>query len=136
MKIEIRRDVIQPLRTMGRMFLAGEFYGYTLEDTDRQLESGGEKIKGKTAIPRGEYKVTNSMSNRFKRIMPEVHNVPGFSGVRIHGGNTEADTEGCPLLGKRRTDIAIGDCAAINADLVRRIDEALARDEVVILTVA
>lgn len=136
MKIEIRRDVIQPLRTMGRMFIEGEFYGYTLEDTDRQLESGGEKIKGKTAIPRGEYKVTNSMSNRFKRIMPEVHNVPGFSGVRIHGGNTEADTEGCPLLGKRRTDIAIGDCAAINADLVRRIDEALARDEVVILTVA
>lgn len=136
MKIEIRRDSFQSQRTLGRMTVDGEFYGYTLEDEDRKLEAGGTKVKGKTAIPKGEYKVTVSMSNRFKKRMPEVHNVPGFEGVRIHGGNTEADTEGCPLLGKRRTDIAIGDCAAINADLVRRIDEALSRGETVVLTVA
>jgi len=43
-----------------------------------------------------------SMSNRFKRIMPEVLNVPGFQGIRFHGGNTHLDSEGCVLVAKQR----------------------------------
>jgi len=51
---------------------------YTLEDRDRKLEDGGEKVNGQTAIPRGSYRVVLSQSNRFKRIMPEVLDVPQF----------------------------------------------------------
>ena len=42
------------------------------------------------------------MSNRFKKILPEVLAVPNFTGIRIHAGNTAKDTHGCLLLGQTR----------------------------------
>jgi hypothetical protein len=57
------------------------------------------KIKGATAIPTGAYKVQRTYSPKYKRLMPQVMNVKGYAGIRIHSGNTAADTEGCILLG-------------------------------------
>lgn len=80
--------------TEGKLYIDGVFECYTVEDAVREV-----KIQDKTAIPAGVYKVVLSMSPRFKKILPEVLNVPGFTGVRIHAGNSSKDTEGCIIVG-------------------------------------
>lgn len=85
--------------TYGRLHVGGEFFCYILEDTDRRLEDGGEKIYGKTAIPRGRYEIIINRSPRFMRQLPLLLNVPGFEGIRIHTGNKPEDTEGCLIPG-------------------------------------
>ena len=68
-----------------------------------------KKIWGETAIPKGNYRVSLTWSNRFKRVLPLVQDVPGFEGIRIHAGNTSADTEGCLLVGLARTANGVGE---------------------------
>lgn len=82
-----------------------KFLCWTLEDTERERAGVPVevwKIPGATAIPRGRYKITITFSNRFQRMLPLLNNVPGFSGIRIHPGNTSEDTEGCILPGMNR----------------------------------
>lgn len=118
-KFLLQRDVIAPGFTLGRLILEGKLYGYTGEDQDRKLEENpGAKIAKRTAIPRGIYRLTTSFSNRFQRVMPLIVAVPGFDGVRIHGGNDQYDTEGCPLLGKTRTAVGVMHCAEVNQALI------------------
>ena len=85
--------------TEGFLFLNGGFYGYTLED---MVRPPGIKIPGKTAIPKGEYKVTVEKSPKFGKLLPKLHDVPGFEGILIHGGNTAEDSLGCILLARSR----------------------------------
>ena len=81
------------------------FLGYTLEDELRE-----QKIKGETRIPEGEYEITlrtfggfhDRYASRFRDIhvgMLWVRDVPGFSDILIHCGNTDEDTSGCLLVG-------------------------------------
>ena len=107
--------------TPGRMYFEGHAFCHTCEDEDRFLEDGGTKETGKTAIPRGKYRLITSESPRFGRILPEVLHVPGFTGVRIHGGNTKDDTEGCPLIGEERTENGVRKCKEVVDGLIRRI---------------
>ena len=93
--------------TISRMYVDGKFFCHILEDEDRGLMQGmsvGEimniKLAGKTAIPVGNYKIIRQWSPRFKKILPSIPNVKGFSGVRMHGGNSSKDTDGCPLFGE------------------------------------
>lgn len=106
MQVVIWRKYRKDGYAIGRMYIDGVFFCNTLEDTDRglmQSMSVGEimntKIAGATAIPVGQYKVARTWSPRFKRLMPQIMNVKGFAGVRVHAGNTANDTEGCVLLG-------------------------------------
>ena len=104
MYLQLIREHLSDKSTEGKLYLNGEFECYTLEDKDRHLEDGeNEKVYGKTAIPRGEYEIDLTMSNRFQKILPLLKDVPGFTGVRIHPGNTSEDTEGCILVGQTAT---------------------------------
>ncbi len=103
MKITINRLHKTSKSTIGELYIDGKFECYTLEDIERPV-----KVKGKTAIDKGTYKVGISMSNRFKKELPIIFNVPNFEGVRIHPGNTAEDTEGCILVGQTRTLDFIG----------------------------
>lgn len=86
----------------GKLFVEDKFFAYTIEDADRGLTQKMplkdlQKIKkyGITAIPTGTYELAFTYSNRFKRSMLQVLNVPGFEGIRIHVANTSKDVEGC-----------------------------------------
>lgn len=60
------------------------------------------KVKGKTAIPYGRYRVAWTKSTRFKKSTLQLLGVPGYGGIRIHSGNDADDTEGCLLPGLGR----------------------------------
>lgn len=116
MQLTLERKWKKDTYTIGKLFINGTFFSNTLEDKDRGLTSSmtleeinKKKIYGQTAIPSGTYEVKLSYSNRFhsrawgKKYngkVPELLNVKGFGGVRIHPGNKAADTLGCILVGK------------------------------------
>lgn len=95
MELKLVRDKTSGNSTTGKLYVNGVFECYTLEDEVRD-----KKLPGITAIGTGKYKVIIDMSNRFKRLLPLLLNVPNFAGVRIHPGNTSEDTEGCILVGQ------------------------------------
>jgi hypothetical protein len=106
MEILVSRDIKTATSTISHVKVDGKQFCFILEDTDRGLhqdmrpdEIAKIKVHGKTAIPAGRYEVIINFSSRFKQYMPLLLNVPGFSGVRIHWGNTAVDTEGCPIVG-------------------------------------
>ena len=113
--------------TLGRMYLDNVFLCHTCEDEDRFLEvskDGKEKVYGRTAIPRGKYRIETSFSNRFQRVLPIVRDVPYFEGIRIHGGNTAANSQGCILVGKVRTSSGIAQCADMVQRVIQQIEDA------------
>lgn len=102
MKITLQRQPSQGGSTLGELSIDRTFVCHTLEDEVREIEGqpvASWKIKGATAIPAGEYLVTLEMSQRFGPDTLTVNAVPGFEAIRMHAGNTSADTEGCLLLG-------------------------------------
>ena len=103
MNILVKRIHRTEKSTIGELSIDGKFQCYTLEDIEREV-----KIKSETAISKGTYKVIINKSNRFKRLLPLLLNVPNFEGIRIHSGNTNHDTEGCILVGTTRTKDFIG----------------------------
>ena len=116
----LRRRWYSDRSTIGVLTL-GEFSCFTLEDRVREP---GVKVQDKTAIPAGRYRVVVDFSQRFQRRMPLLLDVPMFTGIRIHSGNTAEDTRGCVLVGEWRAPDWVGDSRRAFADLFFLINTA------------
>lgn len=106
MEITVKRKFKGNNYTIGSLYIDDKYFCDTLEDIDRGLTDNMTdsyistvKVVNQTAIPVGSYKVTITYSNRFQKLLPLINNVKGFSGIRIHSGNTKEDTSGCILVG-------------------------------------
>lgn len=126
----LKRNPSTEKSTTGVLFLDGDFFCFTLEDVVRQV-----KIKGETAIPFGTYNVIISHSVRFKRLLPLLCNVPGFDGIRIHPGNTDADTEGCILVGTTLMKDFVGNSRAAFDRLFTKLYAAYRNGEAISITI-
>lgn len=140
MKLKLVRKKGNALSIEGKLFINDGFQCYTIEDADRRLETAGcsAKVYGKTAIPRGKYNVTISMSKRFKRFLIEVLDVPCFEGIRIHSGNSSKDSEGCIIVGATNTkddDDWVGNSKVAYEALHKKVKSALSVGESVILEI-
>lgn len=102
MNIRIDRLYKKEDYTIGNLYINGEYLCNTLEDKVRTLDTTEDKIYGETAIPEGRYEVILSYSPHFKKILPELLDVPMFKDIRIHAGNDKEDTKGCILVGENK----------------------------------
>ena len=119
MKLTLRRIAKRPKYTIGKLYIDGQYFCDTIEDTDRNLDYSMPvdvikqvKVPKQTAIPIGTYEMsmnvispTYSKKKSFawcKGVMPRLLNVPGWSGVLIHTGNTQDDSEGCIIVGENK----------------------------------
>ena len=127
-------DVIEQKASHLRDWERGYFCD-TLEPTWRDYKHGGYKVKGRSAIPEGRYAVVISWSPKMKQWLPILLGVPNFSGIRIHAGNTAADTQGCILVGKNREVGKVLDSRIWLHRLKQKIVEAKERGEAVWMTV-
>jgi Family of unknown function (DUF5675) len=132
MLLNVRRTDFTKFSSIGDFSINGEKFCYSLEDKYR---ADGIKVYGKTAIPCGTYKVVIDWSNRFKRLMPHILDVPGFTGIRIHKGNTAEDTEGCILLGRIKDEDWVGESKAVFDAFFEQLKVAVDNHEKVTITV-
>ena len=118
MKIKVNRRWKKEAYTIGDLYCNGIRLFNTMEDKDRDINSSmpvgiinQKKVYGKTAIPTGTYTVVLSYSPKFANktwskkyggLVPEIKDVKGFSGIRIHPGNTALDVEGCIAVGENK----------------------------------
>lgn len=140
--VRLNRDIFLPNRTIGiwRLDKSITNYAYSMEDAVRP---GGLYVKKETAIPEGDFELVMTYSNRFKVVMPLVlnkqftqnpvlfHGVDiSNCGIRIHGGNDDEDTEGCPLMGANRDGYRIWNCKAINDAFRKELARSLKKGKV------
>lgn len=117
MKLKVWRRAFRSNYTIGKLYVDGNAFCDTLEDTNRDLNKNGKfdngesKVYGETCIPFGRYIVKLTYSPKFaqkaayksvlrKGALPLICDVPNFDGVRIHAGSSSKDTAGCLLVGK------------------------------------
>jgi len=141
MTIYMVRDDCTDKRTLGTMTFPDGYACQTLEDPVRPE---GVKVLGDTAIPSGTYRVTITRSQRWQRMLPILHSVAMFDGIRIHpGNNNKADTTGCILVGTQRGVFSVETGAEMQIlhsrdameQVQRRIAAALANGEQVWLDI-
>lgn len=114
MKLQVVRHQFGTDATCGILYINGSFECYTLEDQYQAV-----KVMHETCIDDGEYEIKFKKWGGFHKKYQEryggdhygmlhVQNVPNFSDILIHTGNTDEHTSGCLLLGETQQDLDMG----------------------------
>ena len=142
LQITVTRHSPRPGYTIGRMDINGTKFSDTLEDTDRGLTQDMQldeikriKVYGKTAIPKGTYKVSVQYWQKHKVYVPFIHDVPGFTSILIHSGNTPEDTLGCILVGENTIKGRLTNSRPYMTRLTKLCRDAIRRGESVLITI-
>jgi hypothetical protein len=134
-KLKLERKFLNENSTEGNLYVDGKWFCHVIEDKVRAKPGewdNSHKVYAKTAIPYGNYQVLVTWSNRFKRMLPLLINVPDFQGIRIHNGRTETSSAGCLIVSyKAGKGYVINDKKAMN-DLTDMISEAQKKSKVFI----
>jgi hypothetical protein len=134
MELKLIRSVLTDSATFGKLFVGDDFFAFTCEDVVRDLSGGcSAKVQNKTAIDYGRYQVIVNLSNHFNKRLALLLNVKCFEGIRIHGGNTELDSEGCILIGAEGDmKTRIGNCAGKVQELTTLLDGRQGQEDIFI----
>lgn len=152
MEITVERKYKKPAYTIDKWYINGTFFSDGLEDPDRGLTStmtleeiNKKKVYGQTAIPTGTYEVKMTYSNRlhgrayakkYGGKLPELMNVKGYEGVRIHPFNKAQETLGCLSVGKNNIKGAVTNATAYFYKLIDNyILPAIKRGEKITITI-
>jgi len=140
MRILVARYKSSSEWTLSKVYLDGDFECFGLEDEKREVKKMHE-----TRIDEGTYKVTlrtfGGHHERYKKKFPEhegmlwIRDVPKFSDILIHIGNTEKDTSGCLLLGtlvNEKNGTVSGSTIAYRAFYKKVLKAIKAKEEVTI----
>lgn len=131
MILHLNRFVSDSDSTLGILTIDGKFQCFTLEDAYRET-----KLAGRTRIAAGDYDVKTRKHGRIcaahRRRFGHEHgleicDVPEFTDVLIHCGNSHEDTRGCILVGAtasaRPGDMSIGMSRIAYVDLYQAVIE-------------
>jgi len=113
MKLTVVRTQFGTDATNGILLIDGLFECYTLEDQYQAV-----KVMHETCIPEGTYKIKfrkeggfhAKYSERYKNAhygMLHIQDVPNFTYILIHTGNTDEHTSGCLIVGETQQDLEI-----------------------------
>jgi hypothetical protein len=136
MNLRVIRQTFTDKSTIGELYIEGKFECFTLEDKVREIPGvpvSTWKVAKETAIPYGIYSLILDYSDRFKKVMPHILDVPGFQGIRCHSGNTDADTEGCLLVGRTKAVDDIGESKLAFDALFAKLQAANEKEKITIL---
>ena len=115
MKLTVVRTQFGTDATNGILLVDGLFECYTLEDQYQAV-----KVMHETCIPEGTYDIKfrtvggfhSKYSERYGNAhygMLHLQDVPNFTYILIHAGNTDEHTSGCLIVGETQQDLDISD---------------------------
>jgi len=109
MRIKVNRYKSNNKATLSKIYLDGVFFCFGVEDQYQKV-----KIMHETRIPAGTYNIklrkTGGLNSKyaskydFHKGMLHIQNVPGFTNIYIHIGNTDDHTSGCLIVGRERDE--------------------------------
>lgn len=149
MEIILTRKVFTEEATFGEIRIGDDIW-YSLEDHDRGLDDtmsldqiASLKEYGKTCIPYGTYKVVITQSARFTKMKrkpvftPQLLNVKGFDGIRIHPANFASQLEGCIAPGLKFDEVLgmMKNSRDAYNEILSHINVAVKQGELVTITI-